>query len=164
LCQPCNIGSAEEKERVKTSSELSFFIFLAEMYIALQCTCDLVCKVKRKKKFMQNLATLSILTVTSGSIDYGRDALDRLLQASRYWTLLRGAPPGVIWDKLRAQQAICLLNKPSARHVLMILLSVSLINFFQFNLLCSNCQLHHDGQAGKAKTDHCLQQTDGQQS
>jgi hypothetical protein len=31
----------------------------------------------------------------------------------------RGLPPGVIWDKSCVQQASCLLNKPSARHVLM---------------------------------------------
>jgi hypothetical protein len=31
----------------------------------------------------------------------------------------RGLPPGVMWDKSRAQQASCLLNKPSTWHVLM---------------------------------------------
>jgi hypothetical protein len=39
------------------------------------------------------------------------DALDGSLQQAG------SAPPGVIWDKARAQQASCLLNKQSARPV-----------------------------------------------
>jgi hypothetical protein len=35
-----------------------------------------------------------------------------------------------IWDKLRAQQASCLLNKPSAWHVLMGLNCLINLNFF----------------------------------
>jgi hypothetical protein len=47
------------------------------------------------------------------------DALDGSLQANRLCPPPRGLPPGVIWDKSGVQQASCLLNKPSARHVLM---------------------------------------------
>jgi hypothetical protein len=47
------------------------------------------------------------------------DTLDGLFQASQLWAPPRGLPPGVMWDKLCAQLDSCLLNKPSARHVLM---------------------------------------------
>jgi hypothetical protein len=47
------------------------------------------------------------------------DALNGSFQASWLWAPPRNAPPGAMQDKLRAQQASCLLNKPSARHVLM---------------------------------------------
>jgi hypothetical protein len=114
--------------------------------------------------------TSKMLNSAAKCADRARIQIEESIQANRLWPPPRGLPPGVIWDKSCAQQARCLLNKPSARHVLMGLhclinlklffvaqLSLSATSFFTvfrtyinpFHLLFGKCMIQTDGQAGK---------------